>query len=1043
MHKNHPRYLKAGPKWLASSARMFLASVLSILAAATAFAQVSPSPAPDQTAVLQEVVVTGSRIAQPNLLSTSPIQVVTSQEIQLQGNNNMIDLLNNLPQNFQNAVADFSPTTNPLTAAGGISSADLRGLGPQRTLVLVDGRRLGVGDASTLNPNPSPDLNQIPPQLVERIDVVTGGASAVYGSDAIAGVVNFVMKHNFEGIEIDGQAGIDEHSNRNSFMQGLETQAGFPAPTGTVWDGQNRNLSIIMGANSADDKGNIEGYFTYRDADPVSQGSRDFSACKLNLNPSPTNPNIINSPDCDGSPNSNLIAGIFNTNITCPQFGYNCYMVKGNQLATWAPTGSSPPGIFNSSPYQTLSTQDTRYMGGLFSHYDLNSYVKPYLDVSFMNDRSNSTVGPSAAFLQGNPNDPTGNGGLLVNCIPTNPLLSAQENAILCNPANAPAVYPTANGDTAVDLAIGRRNIEGGPRTAYYEHNNYRAVFGFKGEAGDAWTYDAYGSYYYTSLFQSNGGYLSWNKMQAALLVVANPTTGAPQCQSGASGCIPWNIWTQGAVTPAQAASLATVGTSQGTISERIVSANATGELGKYGITSPLATDGIAINFGAEHRNDQLDYSPDQESLANDLAGFGGAGTAISGGYHVQEEFVELRVPIAQNQVWAKQLSVGAAFRHSDYSTSAGAVNTYKFDVQYAPIADLVFRLSFDRAIRAPNIIELLSPEAVTNTTVVAADPCAGQTPSASAAACAHTGVTAAEYGHISQCSAGQCSTLEGGNADLTPEKANTLSYGLTFAPSALSGFTASLDYYKILVKDEITAVPQDISLNNCLTTGAAASCSLIVRTATGSLFGTSVAGGGYIIANDLNIAAVEAAGIDAQLAYHWDVGSFGKMSTTFSGSYLQHQTSQPLPSVPAYECAGLYGPTCETVNPRWRHIARLSWQTPLQVLVSAQWRFIGAVKLDNNTGVPLLLSSAQGYSNIPPGVYDSFDARLPNMSYLDLTAVWDVTKNLSLRAGVNNVLDKDPPLVSSLLAGTGSPNSYPTYDLLGRVMFAAFTARF
>jgi iron complex outermembrane receptor protein len=224
------------------------------------------------------------------------------------------------------------------------------------------------------------------------------------------------------------------------------------------------------------------------------------------------------------------------------------------------------------------------------------------------------------------------------------------------------------------------------------------------------------------------------------------------------------------------------------------------------------------------------------------------------------------------------------------------------------------------------------------------------------------------------------------------------------------------------------------------LNTGAAASCGLVVRTPTGALFGTTIAGGGYIVAKYLNIAAAEAAGIDVQLAYRWDVGNLGKMSATFSGSYLQHETSQPISTVAAYDCAGLYGPTCQTVNPRWRHIARLSWQTPLPVLVSAQWRFIGSVKLDNNTGIPELLSTAPGYG---AGVYDSFDARLPSISYLDLTVIWDVSKNMSVRAGVNNVLDKDPPLVSSLLAGTGLPNTYPSYDLLGRVMFAAFTAKF
>jgi len=1002
---------------------------------ATAFAADADSPplpaTTDMAPALQEVIVTGSRIAQPNMTSTSPIQVVTSKEIQLQGTSNIIDLMNNLPQNFQNSVADLSPTQNPLAAPGGISTADLRGLGPQRTLVLVDGRRLGVGDASTLNPNPAPDLNQIPVQLVDRIDVVTGGASAVYGSDAIAGVVNFVMKHDFHGIQIDGQAGVNQHSNHNSLMQGLENEAGFPAPSGSNWTGQNRNISIIVGVNSADGAGNIEAYFTYRDANPVSQGSRDFSACKLNVNPDANNDNLINTPVCNGSANSNLVNPVFNPDLNLA--------VVGNQLLPWPQAGSNPPAIFNSNPYQALSSQDTRFMGGFFAHYDVNDYVKPFLDFSFMNDRSKSTVGPSAAFLGANPNDPTQNGGVLVNCSPTNPLLSAQQNAILCDPTNNPTAYPTASGATAVDIFLGRRNIEGGPRTAQFEHNNYRAVFGLKGEAGDAWTYDVYGSYYYTSLFQSQGGFLSWNKVQNALLVVTDPTTGAPKCMTG-SACIPWNIWTEGGVTPEQAASLVALGTSQGSVVERIVSASATGELGKYGITSPFATHGIAVNIGAEHRSDKLEYTPDQEELSNDLAGFGGAGTAINGGYHVQEEFIELRAPLAEQQPWAEQLTAGAAFRHSSYSTAAGSVNTYKFDVQYAPIADILLRASFDRAIRAPNIIELLTPNAVTNTSAVAADPCAGATPTASFAECAHTGVTAAQYGHITQCPAGQCATLVGGTLDLQPETANTISFGATYAPSYLTGFSASLDYYKILLKQQISTLPINISLNNCLSTGAAASCDLVVRTPTGGLFGTTIEGGGYIIAKSLNIAAAEAAGIDVQLAYRRDIGRLGTISATLSGSYLQHATSQPVSAVPAYDCAGLYGPTCLTVSPRWRHIARLSWQTPLSVLVSAQWRFIGSVELDHNTGIAELLASAPGYG---VGVYDSFDARLPNVSYLDLSAVWDVSRNFSVRAGVNNVLDKDPPLVSSLIAGTGSPNAYPTYDLLGRVMFAAFTVKF
>jgi iron complex outermembrane recepter protein len=1004
-----------------------LSLLIAMAVASVSNAQQAPDASQENAAQpLQEVVVTGSRIPQPNMTSPSPIQVLTSQDIQLTGTNDMIQLLNNLPQQFINGQTDLGPNQNPLTSAGGESNADLRGLGPQRTLVLVDGRRLGVGDASTLNPNPAPDLNQIPPQLVERVDVVTGGASAVYGSDAIAGVVNFVMKHDFQGIEIDGQYGIDQHDNHDKFMQSLETQAGFPAPDGSLWDGQNRNMSIIMGTNFADDKGNIETYFTYRNADPVTQGSRDFSGCLLHVGANPSNSKLYDQPFCDGSPNSNQIIPVANQSAS--------YTVAGHSLLPWPQAGTSPPAEFNSEPFEYLTVQDTRYNAGFFSHYDINDYVKPFLDFSFMRDTTNSDIGPSGAGEGLNPNDPTQNGGFLVNCSPANPLLSAQQKAVLCNSANAPAAFPSYNLASAVDIYLGRRNIEGGPRTTDYEHENFRAVYGSKGEFLDAWSYEAYGSYYSTSLYNALGGYLSSTKIQNALLV--GGTAANPVCLGGQAGCVPWNIWTQGGVTPAQLAYLTTTGSSQGTVTERIISGDVTGQLGKYGLTSPWASDGLAVNLGAEHRSEALNYAPDAEEAANDLAFFSGAGVPISNAYHVYEEFVEVQAPIAQNQPFADQLTVRAAGRHSDYSTS-GPVNTYTFSVEYAPIHDVMLRTSYDRAIRAPNLIELYTPQSVTNTTVVGADPCAGLHPSASPTACAHTGVTPGEYGNIAQCPAGQCATLLGGNPDLKPEQADTFSVGATFSPSYLEGFSASLDFYRIVIKGEVTNVPQDITLNQCLA-GNLSYCSGVVRTPSGGLFGTTIQGGGYIIATNQNIASAEQSGIDLQLAYKWDVGAFGSMSATMSGTWLQNQKTQPLPTALPYNCAGLFGVTCQTVNPRWRHVARINWQTPVDVLLSLQWRFIGSVNLDNNTGNPLLATSALG-----AGAYDAFDARMPNMSYLDVTAIYTLSKHLSVRAGVTNLLDKDPPVVTEYETTTGAPNSYPTYDQLGRQLFVAATAKF
>ena len=993
------------------------------LGATPAFAQTQLAAAPEATQ-LTEVVVTGSRIPQPNLSSSSPIQVVTDQELRLQGTTDMSQMINTLPQQLQNSVSDFSNSTNPLAAAGGLTTADLRGLGPQRTLVLVDGRRLGVGDASTLNPNPAPDLDQIPTALVERIDVVTGGASAVYGSDAIAGVINFVMKHNYEGIQVDGQFGLNEHHNHNSLMQGLISDAGFNQPSSTVTDGHNRSLSLIMGANSADGKGNLTGYFTYLQADPVSQGRRDFSACKLNVDPDPVS-GVINQPSCNGSTNSNLYAPSFNPSPDA------AYSVVGNQLLPFPQAGSNPPALFNSSPYQYLSRGDLRYLAGFSGHYDINDYVNTYADFNFMNDRTSVQVGPSALFLGGNPFS-SGTGGLQVNC--DNPLLSAQELSVLCgDPGNAVA-------NNQVDVLIGRRNVEGGPREANFEHNNYRGVLGIKGGFADAWTYDVYSQYYYTSLFQSNKGFLSYTKAQNALLVVTDPATGAPVCRGRQTGCIPYNLWTEGGVTPEQVASLSTLGTSYGTVNERIVSGNITGELGKYGIRSPWSNDGVVVNLGVEHRTETLKYAPDEEEKANDLAGFGGAGVAVDGSYHVQEEFFEVRVPLVQGKPWVEDLNFHSAYRHANYST-AGSVNTYAFDVQYAPIRDIRLRGSFQRAIRAPNLIELFTPNAVTNTSIVSSDPCAGTNPTASLTECMHTGVTAAQYGHIQQCPASQCATLVGGNANLAPEVANTLSFGATFVPSFLDGFTASVDYYKIILKQQISAVPLTTTLQQCLQSGNPVFCDSIVRTSIGTLFGTTIQNGGYISGTNVNIAAAVASGVDLQLNYRFELpAGFGKLSAGLAGTYIVHNDTQPTPTNSRFNCAGLYGPTCQTISPHWRHNLRVNWETPFHLLLSAQWRFIGSAKLDHNTGNPELIDNSSPYG---PGVFDSFDARLPNVSYLDLSANWDINHMISVRGGVNNVLDKDPPLVSSLLASTGAPNSYPTYDLLGRQLFIAFTARF
>ncbi|HEY0745843.1 MAG TPA: TonB-dependent receptor [Steroidobacteraceae bacterium] len=1025
--------------------RLRAAVLLAGLCAAFAppvFPQNSPAATAAPGSDISEITVTGSRISLPNVTSTSPIQVVTQQDIQTSGKIDVSDVILQLPQNFNNSFSDFNGRTAALTVAGGLATADLRGLGPQRTLVLVNGRRLGAADANTANPNPAPDLDQIPTALIERIDVVTGGASSTYGSDAIAGVINFIMKKNFEGLEISGQVGENWHSQHSTFTQGLERQDGITPPTGDIHDGKNKSFDIIFGSSLAEGKGNVTAYFTYLQADPVPSGNRDFGACQLNASPNAAG-TAFTGASCSGSGNSNF----FQVN------GGTVYSVLGNQFVPNGSVPTNPPAVFNSQPYIYNGRDDLRYTAGFMAHVDLNDYAKPYTEFGFMNDRTDQKIAPSALFRGANPLDPTGANSYNVNC--DNPFLSSQQAGILCTPAQL--AYVAANPGTAclfpdgasspncANVNIGRRNIEGGGRESYYEHNNYRAVVGMQGELGPAWRYDAYGQYYYTTFFNINKQYLNFAGISNALQVKGSAAN--PACISGPP-CVPYNIFSDGGVTQDALNYLYLNGSAYGTNAERIAHVDVTGNLGQYGIKSPFANDGLSMNVGYEHRSEQEAFDPDSGEQSGLLAGFGGATAPIHQGYHLNEEFIEFGGALVQDKPGIASLLVDTGFRHSDYSTT-GSVNTGKFEVQYQPVTDIRFRGSYQKAIRAPNLIELYNP-AVVGLVTAGSDPCAPNEISglivATLAQCLRTGVTAAQYnsGSIPQGTGSQLSQLQGGNTQLKPEKADSYSIGATLTPSFLSGFSGSIDYFKIKLKDSIGAIPPGLLLQECLNTGDPQFCSKIVRNPVdGSLTGASVSGGGYIVQTSLNIGAATVSGIDFQGTYKLPLASFGSLGFALNGALLLKDETQPFPGGPTYDCAGLFGVVCGTVNPRWRHNLRTTWSTPWNVQIAATWRFIGKVSLDNNDPNPLLNGHSYLNQNTGGPAFNYFDARLPNFSYIDLAATWQAYKGIEIRAGINNMLDKDPPLVTSEITAGGANNTYETYDTLGRQVFVAFTSKF
>ncbi|MGA2189928.1 MAG: TonB-dependent receptor, partial [Steroidobacteraceae bacterium] len=722
-------------------------------------AQEQSTPPATADTTLQEVVVTGSRIAVPNQTSISPVTFVSAVDIQQTGLTRIEDVLNQLPQVFADQSSAISNGSN------GTATVNLRGLNTKRTLVLVDGDRLGYGDPRS--GGAGSDINMIPTELIDSVEVLTGGASSVYGADAVAGVVNFKLNDHFEGVKLVADAGIYNHSNGNdgdmqSVLSNFNTTTGnnfAPAPS-TVNTGASKSLTFIAGLNSADGNGNATFYATYRNIASVLQSKYSQSACTAG---------------------SGYLAGSYATGgkFTCSgsstSFPGRFYKLTGGTTtsdSTIGPGGTLPPftdgNRFNYGPLNYYQRPDEQYTSGAFLHYEFNEHAIVYSQTMFSDDRTISQIAPSGAFF----GDP-----YTVNC--ANPYLSAPELAAWCGGSTAGT---TTSGGPGNGLYIGRRNIEGGNRQDDIEHTDWREVIGAKGKINDAWNYDASFQYGIVDLADTYYNDVSTTKINYALDVVSTPT--GPQCAVVAAGvstglgvgCVPWNIFTPGGVTSAAANYIDAPGLNRGKITQTIVNANVTGDLGAYGIQLPTANSGLKVNMGAEWRDEKSFSIPDEEFQTGDLAGQGGATLPVSGGIVSRDAFFEGRMPLVEDKPGAKALDVDASYRYSDYSLGFNT-NTFSMGLDWSPVQDVRLRGSFSRAVRAPNIVELFSVQSVGldgNT-----DPCAGPTPTYSLAACERTGVTPGEYGHILANSAAQYNGLTGGNPGLKPETALTTSIGL------------------------------------------------------------------------------------------------------------------------------------------------------------------------------------------------------------------------------------------------------------------------
>jgi iron complex outermembrane receptor protein len=521
-----------------------------------------------------------------------------------------------------------------------------------------------------------------------------------------------------------------------------------------------------------------------------------------------------------------------------------------------------------------------------------------------------------------------------------------------------------------------------------------------------------------------------------------NPNAGKAECASVYLGtdakCVPYNVWTPGGVTPAALSYLSVPLLVVQTTTEEVVSGYLTGDLGKYGVKLPTADSGLQVNIGAEYRNEQASSLPDALEQAGNAEGAGGPTPPVSGSFHVREVFTEMRLPILEHLPLADSLAFEGGYRYSDYSEGF-KTNTFKLGLEYKPIHDLLVRASYQRAVRAPNIAELYFPQTVLLDG--SSDPCAGAHPTASAAACALTGVTPAQYGHISASTAHQYNGLLGGNPDLVPETADTYSVGVVFTPSMIQNLTFSVDYFNIQIKNVIGAIGGDTVLNSCLASGSATSsfCQGVHRApGTGSLWLGNL---GYVSDLNVNLGEKYTAGFDIKGSYRVPLRQLGSLAFGFEGTKLNSLATTPLEGGPSYDCKGFFGSTCGAANPDWRHVLNATWSTPWDGLdLTARWRYIGSDKTELSSTNPALA-----------GTPFAPTSRIAAYNYIDLTAAFNLAKNVRMQVGVNNIADKDPPIVVGADCSTSSPggancngNTFPgVYDAMGRYLFATVTAQF
>jgi len=903
-------------------------------------------PAADQ-ADGGDVVVTGSRIARPDYEAPNPIISADARDIQESGNTNVTNFLLRVPalvgsRDSTRATGGDAVSSQQFGQAG-LNQLNLRNLGINRTLTLVDGRRHVAAEAS----NAAVDINSIPTDLIQRVDVLTGAVGAVYGADGVTGVANFILKRDFQGIAARAQMGVSQYG-----------------------DGATRFVSLLAGQNFGGGRGNVTLAYEYSGEERVPYENRKFL---LQGNRQYLIPNPADTADSPSVPDNILVGNLKYTYVSPlgaifvggesnPSFdGLGRRYDPGTPVAYYYQGGVSTdvPGFYQGD----LTPDVDRHNVNLLTSFEVSDALKLSVDAKYARAETR-TFGqyPETYYLP----------------------------VALDNPFIPQTIRNAAAQAGATGLFFNRHNIDFGRLGERDLRETYRAVVAASGRLSDHATYDAYYQYGRTDLAITRlGSRLAANYLQA-LDAVAGPN-GTVICRSTrtapTNGCIPINPFGAGPTSPAALAYFERNDQSFARIQQHVASASVSGDFGQF---FELPGGPVQFSFGGEYRSESSRFDPNANLVSGLYFGGDEPGTVLPsrGRFDVWEAFGEVNVPIVRDRPFAELLSVGAAGRYSDYST-VGSTETWQFTGIYAPIRDISFRGSYGQAVRAPNIGELFQP--TSSTSSFFDDPCTtrsvGNGTQFRAANCRAALAAAGRTTLLGEADTGfVISGISQGNRSLRPERARTWTAGVVLRPRFLPGLTASADWYDIDLKDAINTVGGNDLVNLCVDSPTLDNpyCAAFTRArGTGRISSFTV--------GPQNVANFQTAGLDVNIDYRVATGAFGTFDLRLVGGYLDKLTFVAIPGAVPTNNVDSFG------APRWNANFAPTW-TLDRVSVNYNLRWFNATRaFDRNT--------TAANPDVAAGRFLRFDALWQH----DIQIAYQVPNGFGLYGGITNFTDQKP----------------------------------